>query len=315
MTLTSHYQYFKIIVAMVAILTLPQACFTGVESTGKITERDVQRAMQEMESRKTPSSLLPYHDSLPLWQPGKSFTIVDNRVRLIFSCDDMNLDTMSLVGKVITFEGDGTHNHINGKEVVDLHFNLDGHRLTYNTGKLPAEVNTASFAIPFIVDNDMVEHYRRQLVGKTFYVKTPMWLSADGNERINGRRFLPVKIVDVHSGNSIYPLGVEFEASDNGQRAMMFMSEAQSAISGHDFDNLFSVSDVRTHYPHITPDTWQLIVNGKVVTGMTKEECQLSLGAPKSINRLPAQSGLREYWYYDGGRYLFFVDGLLKEYR
>ena len=48
---------------------------------------------------------------------------------------------------------------------------------------------------------------------------------------------------------------------------------------------------------------------------MTKEECRLAMGSPKNLTQLPDQSGLREYWYYDGGRYLFFVDGLLKEFR
>ena len=36
------------------------------------------------------------------------------------------------------------------------------------------------------------------------------------------------------------------------------------------------------------------------------------MGAPKTINRLPEQGGMREYWYYDGGVYLYFEDGLLK---
>ena len=48
---------------------------------------------------------------------------------------------------------------------------------------------------------------------------------------------------------------------------------------------------------------------------MTKEECRLSIGSPKRINENPDQGGMREYWYYDGGSYLYFVDGLLSQFR
>ena len=48
---------------------------------------------------------------------------------------------------------------------------------------------------------------------------------------------------------------------------------------------------------------------------MTKEACRLALGMPKQVNQVPDPSGMREYWYYDDGRFLQFVDGLLKSYR
>ena len=58
-----------------------------------------------------------------------------------------------------------------------------------------------------------------------------------------------------------------------------------------------------------------LITTGNVVEEMTKEECRLALGSPQRITPAPDQQGMREYWYYDGGGYLFFVDGLLKSFR
>ena len=93
------------------------------------------------------------------------------------------------------------------------------------------------------------------------------------------------------------------------------MTVGTSSISGRDFDSLFSLTDVRLQYPEITAENWTRIVNGEVVEGMTKQECRLSMGSPKSVNQRPDQTGLKEYWYYDGGRYLFFFDGLLKEFR
>ena len=86
-------------------------------------------------------------------------------------------------------------------------------------------------------------------------------------------------------------------------------------MPGRDFDGLFDVNDPHSLYPAISAKNWELITRGQVEEGMTKEECRLALGAPRRINQNPDQSGMREYWYYDGGSYLYFVDGLLSQYR
>ena len=46
---------------------------------------------------------------------------------------------------------------------------------------------------------------------------------------------------------------------------------------------------------------------------MTKDEVRLSLGSPSSVNQRPSHEGVREYWYYPDGRYLYFEDGVLVE--
>lgn len=86
-------------------------------------------------------------------------------------------------------------------------------------------------------------------------------------------------------------------------------------MHNRDFDSMFALRDPHENYPGISDEIWRLIVMGDLRIGMTKDECRLAVGAPKNISRLPDQSGLREYWYYDGGSYLFFVDGLLNQYR
>lgn len=75
---------------------------------------------------------------------------------------------------------------------------------------------------------------------------------------------------------------------------------------------MFSLKDPHDNYPTIGDSHWALIVKGEVTEGMTKEECRLSKGTPKRITPVPDQGGMREYWYYDGGAYLFFIDGLLQ---
>ena len=308
------HRLYNIIIAFVLGLAV-QSCFTGVEGTRKITDKDVQRALEELERGKHDASLTAFTDSLPAWKEGKEFWVVDEQAKLIFlPIADCDLDSLQLEGTKLAFTGFGTHRQLDNSEVVDIYLSDGVHRLTHSTGKSLSDVSHSSFSIPFLVDADMVRHYAQQLEGKTVWVKTSIWLDAQGDYKTGGRKFVPVVITAVKPGNRVYPLRVEF-CTEQGDTAMLWMTTPGSAIAGRDFDALFSMTDVRKQYSKIANDTWSRIVDGKVVEGMTKEECQLSLGAPKRVSQLPDQSGLREYWYYDGGRYLFFVDGLLKEFR
>lgn len=301
---------------LAGIVFLLEGCFTGVESTKKITDKDVQRALQQMEKGNHESSLEVFADSIVSWREGKGFWCVDNQARLIFNPSiDYDIDTLELDGKKLTYSGYGTHKRLDNSEVVDIYFDLDGVRLIYPTGKTLAEVNRRSFAIPFLIDDDVLQNLANQLVNKTVYVKTPLWYDIEGYWQIAGRRFIPVVITAVKPGNKEHPLRVEFRAADNGDMAFVWMKVPGSDGVGRDFDALFSMIDVRKQYHDISPDTWNNIVNGKVAEGMTKEECRLAMGNPNNVSQLPDQSGLREYWEYDGGRYLLFVDGLLKDFR
>jgi hypothetical protein len=290
------------------------ACFTGVESTKKITDKDVQRAIQEMERGKKTLAISEFVDSLPAWREGKTFWVVDEQVRLIFASSlDYDIDSLSLVDKQLTYQGYLTHRQVDNTELVDLKFSDGVHQLIYPTGRMMEDLSHNPLTVPFLVDGDMVDYYARQVVGKTVYIKTSAWQTLDGN-KIEGRKFVPVTITAVKPGNRIYPLRVEFKTSD-AVEAMLWMTTAKSSIAGRDFGSLFSLTDVRLQYPEITAEVWARIVDGKVAEGMTKEECRLSMGTPKTVSQLPDQTGLREYWYYDGGRYLFFIDGLLKDFR
>lgn len=291
-------------------------CFTGVESTKRITEKDVQRAIQQMENGSRESSIHVAADSLASWREGKGFWCVDNQARLIFNPSlNYDIDTLNLQGEKLTYSGYGTHKQLDNSEVVDIYLNCGPHRLVYPTGKTLQDVNRASFTMPFLIDDDMVQSVANQLVNKTVYVKSFMWYDIEECWQIGGRRFIPVVITAVKPGDRVHPLKVEFCAVDNGDKAFVWMKAPGSEGVGRDFDSLFSFTDVRKQYPNISSATWSNIVNGKVDEGMTKEECRLAMGNPISVRQLPDQSGLREYWYYDGGRYLFFVDGLLKEFR
>ena len=48
---------------------------------------------------------------------------------------------------------------------------------------------------------------------------------------------------------------------------------------------------------------------------MPRDECRLSLGAPKDVDYGRSYSSAYEQWTYSNGAYLIFEDGLLKRYR
>jgi hypothetical protein len=54
-----------------------------------------------------------------------------------------------------------------------------------------------------------------------------------------------------------------------------------------------------------------LILQGKVEVGFTKEMCKEAWGNPKSKNTTENRSGIHEQWVYGGGRYLYFDNGVL----
>ena len=304
------------ILLLAFLMLVMQGCFTGVESTKAITEKDVRRAEQELDKGRSSSSLPVFADSLPSWREGKGFWVVDNQARLIFRPSvDYDIDSLDIEGKQLTYDGYGIHRRVDNSEEVEIYLKLGTYRLVYDTGRTLQDVKSSSFSIPFLVDDDMLQFLAKQLKSKTVYVKTPIWYDIENSGLMNGRRFVPVEILAVKPGNRVYPVKMEFRAADNGDRAFVWMKLPGTYGAGRDFDSMFSMTDVRKQYPNISDPNWSNIVHCKVAEGMTKQECSLAMGNPVNVRQLPDQTGLREYWYYDGGRYLFFVDGVLKDFR
>lgn len=298
-----------------AIMLLVSSCFTGVENTPKITDKEVSRTINELERRQPTMTLTTYRDSLPSWREGKRFYVTDDNVKLIFTqVAGDNMDSVKLVGRILSYKGYDTSLGLDGRDVVDIHLADGSDEYVYHTGKTEGEF-LSTFSIPLLIDMDVVEHVSRQLEGKEVYIKTPIWYNIDGEYMIHGRQYIKVHIDEVLPGNKVLPLRVLFTASDNKEKAFVWMSAGQNAINNRDYDSMFSSKDLHDSYPEISGSHWEMIKRGEVETGMTKEECRLAKGAPKKISRMPDQTAVREFWYYDGGSYLQFVDGLLKNFR
>lgn len=294
------------------------ACGTGIEVTEHVTDKDVRRVMDQTDTRQPPITLDVYTDSLQAWKIGKRFWVADDKVtQMLAVTAGYDNDTLHLAGHVLTYRGYSRSGQVlygdNRRIYIDFNDEQTGLDLRYCiSGR---EATQTIFSLPMLVDLDMVDHVARQLVGKEFYIRTPIWYNRQTEQMKDGRRFIKVLIDSVLPGNEVLPLRVLFTAIDSGERAMVWMSDNVSTMHGRDFDALFVANDPHLSYPTIGDKNWLLITCGQIVEGMTKEECLLSLGAPKRIAERPDQGGLKEYWYYDGGSYLYFVDGLLSQFR
>ncbi|MBQ0115572.1 MAG: hypothetical protein KBT10_06850 [Bacteroidales bacterium] len=295
---------------------LLSSCFTGVESTPRISDKDVENAIIELDRRQPPMSLEIFRDSVPAWQFGKKFYVTDNNIRHIFvKTIETDCDTTNLNGQLLEYTGYASTIGIDNRKTIDIKFKDDnGHQYTYRTGKEMSEF-TSAYSIPLLVDMDMVKNMSKQLKDKEVYIKTPIWYDDNSEHMITGKQYIKVKIIDVCPGNKILPFKIIFRTKETDQKAFVWMASALQHMTNRDYDSLFSSKDIHENYPSISNECWKLIINGEVCEEMTKDECRLAKGAPKSINRMPDQAVIREYWYYDAGAYLYFVDGLLKKYR
>lgn len=294
------------------------SCGTGIEVTEHVTNKDVQRVIEQVDSRQTPVTLDAYRDSLPAWKQGKRFWVTDNQVTQLFAHQpDYDKDTLNLAGRVLNYVGyqtGGLYNDDNRYIFIDLYDSLTNLTYSCRAGRAQ-DAYHRGFTIPMLIDLDMVEHIGNQVTGKDFYIRTGIWYDPKSEQMMDGRHYIKVHIDSVLPGNAVLPLRVLFTTADTRECAMVWMSDPSSTMQGRSFDAMFVSSDPHLAYPEISDKNWELITQARVVEGMTKEECRLALGSPKRINQNPDQSGMREYWYYDGGSYLYFVDGLLHQFR
>lgn len=293
-----------------------QSCFTGIEGTKKITlNREDKKMSQPTEEENYISGIKP----APLleWEPGRIFIASDNKALLIFDTQQ-NLfpsDTISIKGKFFEFVGVESKMNAAGILTVALLFTDGARTLAYDTNKeFDQAMNTfMSNDVPMMIDSKMVEQARDKLVGKKFWTKSPLWYDEKG-ERIDGKKYIEVMVTEVESGTIVFPLKLKIQDND-GTEAYMFMNFGSEGNESRAFQNLFSLTDIKVHYPTIQPETWQLISEGKVRIGMTKEECKLSLGNPSDVNSGHDYSQTLDIWQYDNGVVLWFEDGRLARLR
>lgn len=196
---------------------------------------------------------------------------------------------------------------------TNIIFENNNSEFLYKILKPAKEILSVDFfpLLPELVPVEDILKADSLLKDKVVYIKTSNWYKKDGIEEM-GKRLIPVTIQKVKEGNKIFPLAIIFKTEED-KEYMVYTTMKGSQYST--FDKLFTFSNPRLRYPQIKDEIWELITQSKVALGMTKNECQVSLGLPNEVSQLPEYSGLRERWIYRTGTYLEFKDGLLVKFR
>lgn len=320
-----HFSVFSILGKTTLLLVLCSflsSCFTGVEGTKKITlSRSDRRNSMPSDEELFFSGISG--EPLSSWKEGiKEFIAVDNKAALLFDSYtgpyfsfENHPDSSYFEGKKFVFQGIQSRIDAAGKLNAVIQFKDAERTFYYNTGKEyeSALQDFKSDQIPMMIDLDLVDEAGDLLIGKELWTRSPLWYDSLGN-RIEGKKYVDVKIMDVSPGNFVFPLKLKIKDS-SGNEAYMFMNYGNSGNESRSFHNLFSLNNIKKHYPNVSQSNWDLICEGKVTYGMTKEECKLALGNPSDVNVGHDYSQTLDIWNYENGIILWFMDGVLTRFR
>lgn len=303
------------------LLLLLSGCFTGVESTPRISNADVRRetkndgrVFSEHEEKIASRIVSPPPAQ---WRRGERFIVCDPKISHTFNSTPGNI--LPAEGDTIVFVGFENVRNIMGQSATNVKLVSErGDTLTYRIDA-PVEniLERKSLDIPFTISLRMAERADSILKGTRAYVTTAYRYNSSDGKRIERRRFQPVTISSVKSGNVELPLRVFFKEKGNGadEEFFLWMTPGASRTSTRNFPALFSLSDPREKYPAITDEVWNAITMSRVIPDMTKQECRLALGSPSEVIRGHSYSSVYERWIYQDGINLIFEDGLLKSVR
>lgn len=298
--------------ALLLPATLLTGCFTGVESTPKITYKEVKR--QNAGASSPEEALASRFHPRPFreWQDGELFYVTDNRISLVLA--DMARDGQYPVqGDTVIYRGCVDVTSLTGDPVAEMTFtDLSGIRsYTYRAGNdTEALIDRDAVDVPFTIPLEMIDRVRSLLRDKEYYVKTPLWFTLDDKAE-SGRKFVKVTITDVLPANAIYPFKIVFSEGDTTRHCVFMSADAGSRWTPREFPALFDSQNPRRNYPQISDSNWEKIIRSQIAPGMTKTEVTLALGSPANIDRGANHTSSYERWRYADGVSVVFEDGVV----
>lgn len=306
---------FRLIFYILGATVFFVSCNTGIESTKKITPTRADRQLlQPVREDSMADSIVP--QPLARWSVGKKFMLTDSKASLLYEVLDAQGRRShgdSLARLVVTFQGIESQSTPAGGSIGVIRFlhEPSGLTLRYPSRRDFKDIGSTVWSdLPMMIDLDMVDAFRVMLDGRKLWTKTGLWYDGHGN-LLRGAKFIPVTVQEVLPGSTAFPLTVIFSDGSRTASVPMNMADGKGNHGSRQFSSLFSLSDPKERYPDILPETWELICNGKVAAGMTKEEVKLSIGNPKEVERGHNWDTLVDYWKYADGKYLLFVDDKL----
>ena len=288
-------------------------CFTGIESTPRITYKEVQGNNAEASSPEEALAASFMPETFGQWKAGKEFYVTSPRISLVLATESTGTP-MPCQGDTLVYAGNREINDLTGKSVVELLFTDKKTEATfsYRTNASASELSERNLVdVPFTIDLSLISLVRGAIAGKELYIKTPIWFDKKGTTSVTGRKFIRIKVTDVHPGNDVHPCLVTFTDGTATEKAVLMSCSTATRSTTRDFPSLFSISNPRLNYPQISDSVWDDIINARISQGMTKTEATLALGTPRNIDRGYNHTATYERWTYPDGIVLIFEDGLL----
>lgn len=188
-----------------------------------------------------------------------------------------SISTRELVKAQMTFETD------------------DGTTLTYE-----CKSNADCIRLPYLFNVDNIETARIVLIG------TKVWGTRDTRFP-----YSPLTIIGVGIGKSTkYQHEILVIDSQGEKHSIQVNLSLTNALTLEDEDHLFidhyKFSDPEKAFPRIPKSDWNLIRQGRIRIGMSKDACRLSWGEPDDINTSRGRWGVHEQWVYSRNRYVYF---------
>lgn len=288
-------------------------CSTGIESTKPVTMSKEDQVVLQAKSEEILIGELKV-EKLGEWKKGKSFIVCDNKGSLVYELPIGSSEEMK--NEILEFKGTSIRRTPGGTEEVTLLFNNSkGEEVLYHTGRNPKlafqEIDGSD--IPMTVDLDLIERCNSLLDGRKVWILSDIRYDSKG-ERFKGEKFEPVTITKILPGNGVFQFSVLI-SDQNNKEDMVYMNLRKRGAESRTFPLLFSLTDPKLRYPNISSEHWDMIKNGRIAIGMTKEECRLSLGYPNEVNAGHDWNSTIDFWQYPNGMFLRFEDGLLKTFR
>lgn len=291
------------------------ACNTGIEKTKTIRYSRAERQIAE----PTPEDAIMDRvipPPLASWVKGREFVIADNRAMLIFDNGSMQGAVAdSIAGHHIYFDSVDARITPGGlKQAYIVFKDPDGNVWNYPTAKsLEQAYSISAIDLPMMIDVETVQCVDSIMRGKEVWTKSQLWYDTSG-EKFKGKKFVPVTIERVSIGNMVFPAIVHLRDSE-GDESIQYMSIRNTGLESRTFADLFLLTDPRIKHKNISDEVWELIQNGDLRKGMTKDECKLSVGNPSDVNSGHDWSQTIDIWNYPDGKYLRFQDGVLVSFR
>ena len=199
-----------------------------------------------------------------------------------FRPESYNFSSVEHVKPLLTFETD------------------DGTTLTFE-----CKSESDCIRLPYLFKVDDIETARIVLIG------VKIWGTRDSKFP-----YTPLTIIGVGIGNSAkYQHNIMVIDNQGQKHSILTNLSLTNALILEDEDNHFieqyKFSDPEKAFPRIPKSDWNLIRQGRIRIGMSKDACKLSWGEPDDINTSRGRWGVHEQWVYSRNRYVYFENGKL----